>query len=308
MEEKEEQSNDAIEKSEKTDSLPELATETTRRKFLGSIGEAVIASAVVGAAASSEIKAEERKNAPMKIKILINGDAICYLKDNFWNIVFISDENHRVVFLHDAKVPQLLALRKVGKDRFITLFADDPTLPAPTRGADFSKILNMAADIHGNGKLKIGRSYEPGREIISMMIPTGVLDANTLTDEEYYIEQISPVHNKKQHLGRQAASSIKLEMTLNSGRGLSMLIQDSEGASTLSFPFGEDLNLTFNNHCSGGCSTFNDFILYYDWLKDADDVNRKFVAGQSINTFSPLHGNCDPVVVEPPPDDPPQGP
>lgn len=305
MEKKQEQLGDADEKSKKTDSLSESATETTRRKFLGNIGEAVIATAVVGAAASSEIRAEERRNAPMKIKILISGDAICYLKDNFWNIVFISDENHRVVFLHDAKVPQLLALRKAGKDRFITFFTDDPTLPAPTKGTDFSKILNMAADIHGNGKLKVKRTFEPGREIISMMIPTGVLDVNTLTDEEYYIEQISPVHNKKQHLGRRVASSIKLELTLNGGRGLSMLIQDSEGALTLSFPYGEDLNLTFTNYCGGGGSTFNDFILYYDWLKDIGNENKKFIAGQIINIFIP-DGNCDPVVVDPPPGDPPQ--
>ena len=43
----------------------------------------------------------------MKVTITIFGSAICYLKDDLWHIVFITDETHLVKFSHDGAAPQI---------------------------------------------------------------------------------------------------------------------------------------------------------------------------------------------------------
>jgi hypothetical protein len=245
----------------------------------------------------------------MKIKINVRGSAICYLKDNFWHIIFITDDTHLVKFSYTGTTSGSLNLRKSKLDRSITLFPDSPVPPKPKRGKDFDKILNMATEMHGNERLKVKRTFERKREIISMAIPAGILDCDTLTDLEYYIEQTKPHPNTRRPLERKVAKIVKIEMKLNEGKGLSILIQDSEGSNVLPFPFktGSNLELTFDNDCGAVCKEVNDFDLYYDWVKDKDEVTR-YIAGK-LSMIKSEQGNCDPVSIDPPPTtDPPEEP
>lgn len=246
----------------------------------------------------------------MKVKIVIFGSAICYLKDEMWQVIFITDETHPVNFSHDGSAAQIPTLRESGIDRSITLFMDNPVQPKPGFGGKFGGILNMAKDMHGENALQVKRTFEEGREIISMAIPSGILDMDTLTKENYYIQQISRDVLPRQPLDRPVAKSLKIEVNLKEGKGFSMLIQDGKGINNLQFPHaaGTTLNLKFDNDCGQACKTENDFGLYYDWLKDTDGVT-KFTAGKMAAskgiTIMSEQGNCDPTTVEPPPEIPP---
>jgi hypothetical protein len=236
----------------------------------------------------------------MKVTIRIFGSAICYLKDDLWHIIFITDDTHLVKFSHDGTVSQIPLLRESGLDRNVTFFADNPTPSTPEYGENYREILNMATDMHGDGKLKVKRTFNPKREIICMMIPAGMLSRDTMTDLNYYIEQTHPIPAPTRPLGRPVAKSVKIEMDLNEGRGLTMLIQDGKGTKTLHFPVTDHpLNLTFDNDCGASCKEVNDFELYYDWLEDTDGLT-KFIAGKDSKIKSE-QGNCDPVNVQPPP-------
>jgi hypothetical protein len=133
-----------------------------------------------------------------------------------------------------------------------------------------------------------------------MMIPAGILDREKLTDMNYYVEEVV-ADAVRRPLRRKVAASVRITMKLNSG-GASMVVMDGEGTTAFPFPFADrtTLNLTFDNDCGEECKTLNDFSLYYDWLKDTDYPNRRFTAGKDTQ-LKGRQGNCDPVVVEPPP-------
>jgi hypothetical protein len=236
----------------------------------------------------------------MKVTITIFGSAICYLKDDLWHIVFITDETHLVKFSHDGAAPQIPILRNGGLDRNITFFADNPVQATPVYGDNYKEILNMATDMHGEGRLRVKRTFEHRREIICMMIPAGILSSDTMTEMDYYIKKTHPIPDQRRPLGRPVAKSVKIEMDLSKGKGLTMLIQDGEGTKTLRFPINDQaLNLTFDNDCGASCKDVNDFKLYYDWVEDIDGLT-KFIAGKNNISLSE-QGNCDPVNIQPPP-------
>jgi hypothetical protein len=99
----------------------------------------------------------------MKINILISGAAICYIKDNLWNIVFITDKKHPVKFSDDGSKPNK-PLRKPGRDRFIDIFVERPTKSNPSKAYNFSDVLNLGGEkMHGDSgrhKLSVVRKND----------------------------------------------------------------------------------------------------------------------------------------------------
>jgi hypothetical protein len=240
---------------------------------------------------------------PMTVNFIIRGSAICYL-DNAWRVIFITDETHPVNFAHNStSAPKIDTLRVPKTDRDIFIFVDKPVNPTPGKGPNFDDILNMAAEyMHGHPKVKVKKTPSPGREIITMTLPVGILDRKDLTPRNYYIEQVTPIPTGKIDLGRKVASSIKINMKLNRGSGMSMVIQErGEPTTLLTFPYrdGFTLNLNFDNDCGQDCKTENDFGMYYDWVKDIGEI-RRFSAGK-LDVAVSLQGNCDPVSIDPPP-------
>lgn len=234
----------------------------------------------------------------MKISIAIKGSAICYLDNNFWNVVFITDSTHLLKFTQNGTT---MNLRESGLDRHITVIVDNAVNSVPEKGANFNQILNMAStEMHDHNRLEIKRKHIRNREIVTMMIPTGTLDRKDLTELNYFVEQIIPPR-RRLSLHRQVAASVKIDMELREGKGLSIVIQDGEKVTTLPFPFEQNRNISFefDNDCGEQCKQVNDFFLYYDWVRDKDR-SKKFIAGKDAKILG-RQGNCDPVAIDPPP-------
>jgi hypothetical protein len=242
----------------------------------------------------------------MNIDLIIKGSAICYLKDRLWHFVFITDDTHLVkLSCSDPAVPPQ-ELRKPKTDRSVSIYVDGPDDSSPKKEPNFDEVLNMS-DLHGVNNLVVKRTHNPNREVVLMTIPTGRVSRKDLTAENYYIHQIKPPGHTRYPLNVPVAASIQLNLKLSGKHGLSMVVNDGGSPHVLRFPLdtydGKTLSLTFDNDCGEECKTANDFSLYYDWVQDVDGETQ-FIAGKD-DTVKGLQGNCDPVVVEPPPGVPP---
>lgn len=255
----------------------------------------------------------------MTVEILINGLAICFQKDNVWNVVFICDDVHPINFKVDNVVHAQSPLRKPGKVRSISFnIGTSPNLP-PAKGSAFNNIFNMAANYaHGPGKLNIASSGTTDK--ISMKIPSATLDTESLTRNKYFVQN-ADVKGDPPLIINEIADIISATFHITDEvNGLIMTIKE-EGAADINipFPFKEGtLTLTFDNDCGNDCRG-NDFIQLYDFVRATD--GKRFVAGQvragsallfsdprrvenfsmKFVPFSSLNGNCDPAAIDPPP-------
>ncbi len=259
----------------------------------------------------------------MTVELRVGGLAIFYRsrREDFWYAIFICDSEHPVNFRHEGET-DWKPLHIDGEDRFISILADQAKMPDSLRGDKFEKILNMASpEMHGAGNLLVKRSGTT--DIISMIIPAAKLGMFEETPRPYYI--INNTTGEFRNIGTVARKAVAT-IELNDGRGLTMLVEDGNGASELAyFPYKDGAThvLEFNNDCGFEAKAENDFIRYYDWLKDKNGTT--FWAGEisgaladaeadrsiesknldeMLKLFSPQNGNCDIVVVEPPPNQP----
>ena len=151
------------------------------------------------------------------------------------------------------------------------------------------------------------RKKNGSTELILMSIKDAALGTFKLTDFPYYVQEDRP-NSRPKPMG-EVASIVGAEIRLNSGAGGAMMFDDGDGNLDFSYQDNDVHTLTFNNDCGTNCEHGkNDFTLFYDWIKDSEDEGRRFLAGKKTPGFSatksllsPLHGNCDPATVEPPP-------
>lgn len=256
----------------------------------------------------------------MTIELRISGLVAFYRskRKQFWNAVFICDADHPVNFRNKSKA-DWAPLHIKGRDRFISIIADRANEPDSLQGKDFKKILNMTRkEMHGVGNLSVERSG--ATDIISMIIPAAKLGMSEQTPFKYYvINNTTHEYSNVGTVGRVATATIKL----SKGKGFTMFVQDGAGAVELAhFPFkdGATRVLEFNNDCGIAGKAENDFVRYYDWLKDKngttcwagriDDVLARAEENRDTQTkslkelvgiLSSENGNCDIVVIEPPP-------
>ncbi len=233
----------------------------------------------------------------MDVEITVKGSVICYLKDDFWHLIFVTDETHLVKFSIDNKAG-VKELRHAGFNRSITFDFNGEATPKAEKGDDFGKILNIARkEMHGKNKIKVARKFKKGREIIQMIIPVGTLDYGDPTYNYHYREVKR--NTKSEPLDGEVASCIKINIKSKS-KNLSMIIVDGSGTTITPLQSNTKLSLNFDNDCGDECKGENDFNLYYDWLQDAD--NKRFIAGKGPQLIG-KQGNCDPITVDPPPED-----
>lgn len=250
----------------------------------------------------------------MRIQIEIQGLAACYRQGSFWQIVFICDDWHPVNFSHThnkTTVTSNKKLRRKGRDRTAVFDFNNAAAPLSPFGFGFERILNMAGQhLHGVDavkKAKVKRKRSGSSELIFMLIPDTALSTLKETDRPYYVEEEND-HSTFKEIGK-IASIVGAEITLENGTGGVMMFHD--GDDEIEFPYrdGDEYVLTFDNDCGMNCSPGkNDFTMFYDWLKDRGNENKRFIAGKTDGGQSTLdglmsgqQGNCDPVVVDPPP-------
>jgi hypothetical protein len=256
----------------------------------------------------------------MTIELLISGLAVFYRsqREDFWHTIFLCDAEHPVNF-RDKAGADWKPLHIEGRDRFITISANQARMPRSLRGKGFDQILNMARpEMHGDGNLTVEKSGMT--DVISMIIPAAKLGMTEETPYPYYV--INNTTGKYYNVGAVARKA-KATIKLNKGNGLTMLVQDGIGTSEIAhIPYknGATYVLEFRNDCGLDSKAENDFIRYYDWIKDKDGTT--FWAGridgalaeaeekneiemksldELVSILSPQNGNCDIVKIEPPP-------
>ena len=260
----------------------------------------------------------------MDVSILLIGDVILYLKDNLWNIVFITDADHtaNVSVFGSSSTPY--PLRPSTTLRMISLTTNDPNVGVPSYGQDYLNILNMhERQLHyapaGTNNLVVSHKPAAGREAIHMTMPFGVA-AGERPFCQYWIADAAP--SSPQNLRPlPAASAVSINFSIGAGCEFDMRVNDLTAGTP--FPAwkavdGTKLTLVFDNNCHGGSGSNKDFLRYYDWIQDKRGPGHQFIAGKvdpkcgtafersELSEFldhimsGPL-GNCDPVDIIPPP-------
>lgn len=257
----------------------------------------------------------------MDVEITIKGSVICYLKNDGWHLVFVTDETHLAKLSVNGE--NAYSLRKEGIDQKIELNFRGSAEPPARKGRNFGDILNIAgAEMHGKGeggkgKMKTRRQTKD-TEIIEMLIPAGKLVRDALTDEEYYVKEIG-VDDERRPIGRRVAASIKLQINTDAS-SIALIINGEEKIIDPPARNSGKIALSFDNFCGeikDDTDENNDFRLYYDWFDDAKKPGRRFVAGKIPGTAASSNaksaaekneilgrqGNCDPISVDDPPID-----
>lgn len=273
----------------------------------------------------------------MTVNILIGGLAVCYNKDNFWNVVFICDKDHPVNFKQDGTGDDPERLHQDKMDADISFDLGGSSISAPQKGGNFGSIFNMAADYaHKKNNLRLSQISRK-TNALAMRVPSAELGTHLLTDRDYWVQDIgegTTVGNPVELIGR-VAHILVAKLEIDRKMTMSVKYKANEGAAaplaapipppfekTFEFVDNKEITLVFDNDCQG-CIR-NDFVDLYDWVKHVDKgKEKKFVAGKvkdellngqrrvhpnkseetssAKKILSALHGNCDPVVIEPPP-------
>ncbi len=254
----------------------------------------------------------------LAVTLDIAGDAIIYEKDLVWNIVFITDADHTIkVYRNGSTIP---AIELADRTRPLTMYLKpvNPATMARGRGKGFASILNLNdSDLHGldakgQSNLNAKPNSSNGRHYVHLRVPVGTLGGEDMVPD-YWIAEY-PDGAATAH-GHEVAKVARLTFQLNDGGKVAILAKDENGPELISW--GEstsgDIHLLFDNDCHlpGNRS---DFLNYYDWVTDKSVFppgSRQFTAGKLHSSFAkgaPLEskmmgrdGNCDPVVVDPPP-------
>lgn len=234
----------------------------------------------------------------MKVTMSIKGDAMIYERNDVWNVAFITDDCHKLNFSADGAAPS--SLRVAGVTRYLTVKPENPTSDIREPGTNFDKILNMNSDkLHGltDGKsnLVTEQNSPPGRELVHMTVPVGVVSSENFVDY-WYAEYPGGQQHDFDH---KVARIIKIDFELAENSGLSIELKDEHGSQTFNYAPKENLDLEFDNDCQA-VSTEDDFLHYYDWVYDKRDTPAKkirFIAGKKSTSSAPesVTGNCDPV-------------
>lgn len=253
---------------------------------------------------------------PIKVNVKIKGLVVCFLRNDEWNIVFLGDDVHPIDFKYpDGNGSTITkSLLKKGSDLNAVFEAGGFDSSTGPKGADFGAIFNMAGSYaHGPNTLIVKRRKKT-TDVLWLKVPGASLNMHTLTDREYYVQEL---HYPGSPVEIIPAIARVLSLTFCVDGPLRLKISDPNDSSyDPPFPLptdAGDIDLEFDNDCDDRC-THNDFIDLYELVMDKAG-DRKFAAGQvrvrqhtdwkslpaGKAMASPDYGNCDPVVVEPPP-------
>lgn len=249
---------------------------------------------------------------PAYINILIHGLAVCFREEDYWKVMFLCDDQHRLKFTHRknaAPASQVKELRKNNREIFFEV--TNPKSPTKDTGDYFEKIFNMSGlYAHRDGvKLKTPTT----KDVVTMTIPYAELYMESPkppqfpSEEEYHIK-IKGRDETETRIGF-VARTIGARIILNPGGNLIVRGRDTDFPANLPHSPHDDGTtyvLNFDNNClTNECQSDNDFEMYYELLSDKVNPDLRFIAGRP-----PLHpvlrstpdGNCDPVKIVPPPD------
>ncbi len=244
----------------------------------------------------------------MTVEIRVGGDVIIYDKDCNWNFVFITDGEHPVKFFVGGT--ELASLRTPGRRRRLRI-----EIPEGKRewGSDREKIFNMGHDeLHGytgaNSNLEVMNPPKSpaDRETVRLLVPVGTVKGTPMGvggDAWYPDYRFRPYPDGTEDLiDHETAKYATLTFEVNGPLRL------LEGRSTVYeslYTPGKTLEIVLDNDCLGQGHP-DDFLMYYDWVRDSTDPSKFFTArkpgpGMTVMAILSPQGNCDPTRIDPPP-------
>lgn len=259
---------------------------------------------------------------PTRVEIHIVGLALCFFKNEVWNVVFVCDNVHPLEFTYPRGTGTASSsLREANRDLDINFSADEFTRIDEPFGDNFWRLFNMAAPYaHGSGKLRIERRRNL-TDLVWMRVPAATFDVIRTTDNNYFVQEQRYAGAPVEIIGQVGKEAV---LVFEMRERLAMNITDpDDGAYSRRYEFENGsgvIRLSFDNDCYANC-THNDFLDLYELVIDGSaGSERKFAAGQVKSTLinarrdesnsqtgfsimSPQYGNCDPVGIEPPPGD-----
>ena len=243
-------------------------------------------------------------------KIFVGGLAALYRNqaNNAWNVTFLTEsvvqpDMHKLNFSwkKDGEFSEPVSL--AGKTS-INLEYSDPNIPTSFKGRRYKKIFNFCAIYAHRDGVYINNSPSGDWRQTHMVIPYSILHHEIPTNKEYGIRKATDPVEKVYPIGT-VANVVGLELTLRTG-DLVMKVPDME--DLLFNEDGASYTLVFNNDCER-CVTDDgdDFTVYYELVLDKLIPTLKFIAGRieedKLGIFAVIpDGNCDPVVIDPPPE------
>jgi hypothetical protein len=232
----------------------------------------------------------------MRVEVTITGLAMGFTANDAWSVYLVCDADHMALYSAQGSNP--VPLHQQGIDRDLLFVSKGLISKDPIPGPGFDQIFNLAADYaHGPGNLKLVRSGNS--DLVTARIPSATIETVTLTDRNYYIQDVSSYVGAPPKIIPQVAMVIK--GTFEVSDDLDVSIVDNSGSqllSTFRYVDNTTINIELNNDCQVEPQR-NDSLDLYDFVQDPRGY--KFATGQVRN--SPSHGDCDPVIVYPPPDD-----
>lgn len=252
---------------------------------------------------------------PIKIQINITGLAVCYLDGDRWRIDFLCDNNHRLIFKNSSEPGKEESL---ADNQTIDIDVIDPVTRGSSKNQDpnnhFMHIFNIVADAHTGGVDRVNPTL-PGKHKVSMSIQHSKLGKHIFTNRRYGIKRADRPNDQYRPL-RRVAKVVSAEVELQNG---GQFIFKVNGIPR-SIPFQNNTILTFDNDCRNlthpECQPGDDSQLFYELIRGRENppVRYKFTTiGEIIERlrgkvnrrfFSHPDGNCDPIVIDPPPDPP----
>jgi hypothetical protein len=245
-----------------------------------------------------------------QINISLMGTVAVYDDGANWNLVFITDKDHQLI-ISDPDGNHRDQTIRTGKDRALKLAVGQGSDPARSYTGNAKKYgLNMSEPyLHGidpvTGKSNLNRTHSPGhgRELIRITVPYGTIDCPAYPGPDYAADYwITNTSNGQSHqVGHPIAKTLILSFKDDSGKQLELTADDQTSPAIDPWSYSADvLNLIFNNDCQGQ-GNVDDFIHYYDCVFHKNDKRIMFTAGKVGGGFFARQGDCDPVMVEPPP-------
>ena len=254
----------------------------------------------------------------LAVTLDIAGDAIIYEKDSVWNVVFITDEDHTIKVYSNGSTKPDIELADMNRPLAMYLNPVRPVSLNRGRGKGFASILNLNdSDLHGldaNGRSNLNIKPNPsnGRQYVHVRVPVGTLGGEAMVPDYWIAEH--PNGSANAH-GHEVAKIARLTFQLNDGGKIAIHLKDENGPVLKSWVESKagDIHLLFDNDCHSSGNR-SDFLNYYDWVTDKSVFplgNKRFIAGKLHSSFTKgtslepkmmgRDGNCDPVVVDPPP-------
>lgn len=246
---------------------------------------------------------------PTKVNISLTGNVVVYDDGEKWNLIFVTDNDHQFVISDlDGNHPDQTI--RTGKDRVLKLAAGQ----AANNGRSYTDnarkyALNMSApylhDIDpatGGSNLKRTHSPGHGRELIEVTVPYGTIDCPSYPGSDFAPDYWIMGNGKSTTVGHPIAKVLILSFVDDVDKQLQLTSDDPTDPHVSPWNYNNGvLNLKFDNDCRGW-GNVDDFVHYYDCVFDKRDKRIMFTAGKLGGGVLSSQGDCDPAIIDPPPD------